>query len=184
VDLINHAPDEPEMEQLRIETAAIKNDRLLLQEPDLIQPILTAITDKLLAILNKRKEQYNALYDLRMADLQATEYFKKLTPEQKHGILARHQLLAKPEIKQVDAHALLNQLQRASLYTWDTKIAALPGQFQSALEDAILLAAPQAKTYSLPRKTISNQEEIDIYVAELKTELETLLKESSSIILK
>ena len=184
VELNNHAPDETEMEQLKIETAAIKDNRLLLQEPDLIQPILTAITDKLLAILNKRKEQYNTLYDLRMADLQANEYFKKLTPEQKHGILAKHQLLVKPEIKALDAHALLNQLQKASLYTWDTKIAALPGQFQSALEDAILLSAPQAKTYSLPRKTISNQAEIDSYVAELKFELETLLKESSSIILK
>lgn len=184
LDLNNHAPDEPTMEQLKIQTAAIKDNRLLLQEPDLIRPILTAITDKLLIILNKRKEQYNALYDLRMADLQANEYFKKLTPEQKHSILVKHQLLAKPEIKQLDAHALLNQLQKASLYTWDTKIAALPGQFQSALEDAILLSAPQAKTYSLPRKTISNQAEIDIYVAELKTELETLLAASSSIILK
>lgn len=184
MELNNHAPDEPEMEQLKIETAAIKDSRLLLQEPDLIQPILTAITDKLVAILNKRKEQYNTLYDLRMADLQANEYFKKLTPEQKHGILAKHQLLVKPEIKALDAHALHYQLQKASLYTWDTKIAALPGQFQSALEDAILLSAPQAKTYSLPRKTISTQTEIDSYVAELKTELETLLKESSSIILK
>ncbi len=172
------------MEQQKIETTAIKDYRLLLQEPDLIQPILTAITDKLLAILNKRKEQYNTLYDLRMADLLANEYFKKLTPEQKHTILAKHQLLVKPEIKALDAHALLNQLQKASLYTWDTKIAALPGQFQSVLEDAILLSAPQAKTYSLPRKTISCQAEIDSYVAELKTELETLLKESSSIILK
>lgn len=184
VELNNHAPDEPEMEQLKIETAAIKDNRLLLQEPDLIQPILTAITDKLLAILNKRKEQFNALYVLRMADLQANEYFKKLTPEQKQSILAKHQLLIKPEIKALDAHALLNQLQKASLYTWDTKIAALPGQFQSALEDAILLSTPQAKTYSLPRKTISNLAEIESYVSELKTELETLLKESSSIILK
>jgi hypothetical protein len=39
VELNNHAPDEPEMEQLKIETAAIKDNRLLLQEPDLIQPI-------------------------------------------------------------------------------------------------------------------------------------------------
>lgn len=184
VELNNHAPDEPEMEQLKIETAAIKDIRLLLQEPDLIQPILTGITDMLLSILNKRKEQYNILYDLRMADLQVHEYFKKLTPEQKHSILAKHQLLVKPEIKALDSHALLSQLQKASLYTWDTKIAALPGQFQSALEEAIFLSAPQAKTYSLPRKTISNQAEIDSYVAELKTELETLLKESSSIILK
>ena len=184
VELNNHAPDEPEMEQLKMETAAIKDNRLLLQEPDLIQPILTAITDKLLAVLNKRKEQYIALYNLRMADLQANEYFKKLTPEQKHSILVKHQLLVKPEIKSLDAHALLIQLQKASLYTWDTKIAALPGQFQSALEDAILLSAPQAKTYSLPRKTISSQAEIESYLAELKTELETLLAASSSIILK
>ncbi|MEY5049169.1 MAG: hypothetical protein RLZZ175_2528 [Bacteroidota bacterium] len=184
VELNNHAPDEVDMEQLKIETAAIKINRLLLQEPDLIQPILNAISDKLLTILNKRKEQYNILYDLRFADLQANEYFKKLTPEQKHSILAKHQLLVKPEIKSLDAYALLNQLQKASLYTWDTKKAALPGQFQSALEDAILLSAPQAKTFSLPRKTISNQAEIDSYVAELKTELETLLKASSSIILK
>ena len=184
VELNNHAPDEPEMEQLKIETKAIKYDRLLLQVPDLIQRILTDITDKLLSILNKRKEQYNTLYDLRMADLQANEYFKKLTPEQKHNILAKHQLLAKPEIKQLEAQVLLNQLQKASLYTWDTKIAALPGQFQSALEEAILLSAPRAKTYSLPRKTISNQAEIDSYAAELKTELETLLAASSSIILK
>jgi len=184
VELNNHAPDEPEMEQLKMETAAIKDNRLLLQEPDLIQPILTAITDKLLAVLNKRKEQYITLYNLRMADLQANEYFKKLTPEQKHSILVKHQLLVKPEIKSLDAHALLIQLQKASLYTWDTKIAALPGQFQSALEDAILLSAPQAKTYSLPRKTISSQAEIDSYVAELKTKLETLLAASSSIILK
>lgn len=184
VDLINHAPDEPDMEQLKTETAAIRDNRLLLQEPDLIQPFLTAISDKLLSILNKRKEQYNALYDIRMADLQANAYFKKLTPEQKHSILAKHQLLVKPEIKALDAHALLNQLNKASLYTWDTKIAALPGQFQSALEDAVLLSAPQAKTYSLPRKTITSQAEIDSYLAELKSELETLLKESSSIILK
>ena len=183
-DLINHAPDEPDMEPFKKETAAIRDNRLLLQEPDLIQPILTAISDKLLTILNKRKEQYNVLYDIRMVDLQANEYFKKLTPEQKHSLLARHQLLVKPEIKALDAHALLLQLNKATLYTWDTKIAALPGQFQSALEEAILLSAPQAKTYSLPRKTITSQAEIDSYLSELKTELETLLKESSSIILK
>lgn len=92
--------------------------------------------------------------------------------------------MIKPEIKPLDSQSLLNQLQKASFYTWDTKIAALPGQFQSAMEDAILLSAPQAKTYSLPRTTITNQADIDAYVTELKTELEYLLKESGSIILK
>jgi hypothetical protein len=184
IELVNHAPDEPEIEPIKTETNAIRDNRLLLQEPDPIQPILNAITEKLVGILNNRKQQYNTLYDQKMFDLQANEYFKKLIPDQKHSILAKHQLLIKPEIKVLDAHALLNQLQKASLYTWDTKIAALSGQFQSALEDAILLSAPQAKTYSLPRKTINNQADIDAYVSDLKSNLEVLLKESSSIILK
>jgi hypothetical protein len=184
VDLIGHAPDEPEIDKLKTEASAIKDNRLLLQEPDLVQPILTALSDKLLIVLNNRKEQYNALYDSHMSALQANPFFSKLTPEQKHSILAKHQLLVKPEIKMLDPHALLNQLNKASLYNWDTKIAALPGQFQSALEDAIILSAPQAKTYSLPRKTISSQVELDNYISELKSELEKLLNESSSIILK
>jgi hypothetical protein len=119
-----------------------------------------------------------------MAELQENQYFIKLTPDQKHITLAKHQLLGKPEIKPADAHALLNQLQKASLYAWDTKIAALSGQFQAALEDAILLSAPQASTFSLPRKTLTNQADIETYIAALKTELEELLKNSSSIILK
>ena len=108
----------------------------------------------------------------------------KLTPEQKHIILAKHQLLVKPEIKPLDSNALLNQLQKASLYSWDTKIAALPGQFQSAVDEAIVITAPKATTFSLPRTTINNQADIDAYIAELKTELENLLKDSTSIILK
>lgn len=183
-ELLNHAPDEPELDQWKVQAAAIADNRLILQEPDLILPILSALTRQLGDILNKRKEQFNTSYDQRMAVLQTNDYFNKLKPEQKHTILLKHQLLQKPELKNLDAAALLNQLNKASLYTWDTKIAALPGQFQSALEDAILLSAPQAKTYSLPRKTISSQVEIDNYISVLKGELEKLLQESSSIILK
>lgn len=184
VDLTNYATDEPDMVSLKNDVTAIRVNRLILQEPDLIQPLLNTLADKLVTALNHKKQAYNDLYDVKMADLQANEYFKKLTPEQKNTILRQHQLLIKPEIKSLDAHALREQLQKASLYNWDTKIAALSGQFQSALDDAITLSAPQAKTFNLPRKTISNQADIDAYVADLKAELEALLKNASVLILK
>ena len=76
------------------------------------------------------------------------------------------------------------QLQKASLYDWRTKIAALPGQFDSALVEATLISAPQAVSFSLPKGTISNQTDIDNYIIRVKKELEDLLKQSSSIILK
>lgn len=183
-ELSAQAPDHADFEPLKIEIQAIKDNRLLLQQPDLIQPKLDEIVEKLKTRLNHLKEKYIALYDEKMKVLQADEYFGKLTPEQKHSILLKHQLLTKPEIKPLDSSALLNVLQKASLYTWDTKIAALPGQYQAAREDAITLLAPQATTFSLPKVTISNQTDIDNYITELKTELEELLKNSSSIILK
>ena len=43
---------------------------------------------------------------------------------------------------------------------------------------------PKAKTFNLPRRTISSQVDIDAYITDLKSELEKLLKQSSSIILK
>ncbi len=173
-----------DLDELKDQIEAIRQNRLLLQEPDPVQSILNSLTEKLGSALNSKKEHFNTLYDSKMAELQANEYFAKLTPEQKHAIRAQHQILAKPEIKPLDASSLLYQLQKASLYVWDTKIAALSGQFQSALEDAIVLSAPKATTFSLPKRTISNQSDIDTYIADLKSELEELLKNSSSIILK
>jgi hypothetical protein len=183
-ELTSNAPDHADFEQLKEEIQAIKDNRLLLQEPDLIQPKLDEITEKLKTRLNQLKERYIKLYDDKMDVLQKDEYFSKLTPDEKHRILANNQLLVKPEIKPLDATGLLNLLQKASLYTWETKIAALPGQFQAAREEAIALLAPQATNYSLPKTTISNQQDIENYIAELKSELEELLKTSSSIILK
>jgi hypothetical protein len=184
VDLINQAPDDEEMEEIKKEVDAIHDNRLLLQEPDAVHPMLTKLAAKLNKELNKSKEEYNGLYDTMMADLQANQYFSKITPEEKHLIFAKNQLLHKSEIKVLDAQALQYQLQKLSFVNWKTKIAALSGQFQSALEEAILLSAPQAVSFSLPRGTISNQADIDTYVAKIKTELEDLLKQSISIILK
>ena len=183
-ELASHAPDHADFEQLKEEIQAIKDNRLLLQEPDLIQPKLDEITEKLKNRLNQLKERYIKLYDDKMVVLQKDEYFSKLIPEQKHRILANNQLLVKPEIKPLDSTGLLNELNKATLYTWETKIAALPGQYQAAREEAIALLAPQATNYSLPKTTISNQQDIDKYIAELKAELEELLKTSSAIILK
>lgn len=184
VDLTNHAPENPSFDLLKEEVNAIRDNRLLLNDPDLIQPVLNVLAEKLLSILNEKKDKYNQIYDKKMALLQGNEYFMKLTPEQKHIILAKHQLLVKQELRHADAPALLNLLTKISLYNWDTKIAALSGQFQSALEDAIALSAPQAKSFYLPRKTINSQADIEAYITELKLELENLLKDSSSIILK
>jgi hypothetical protein len=166
------------------EIDAIKQNRLLFQEPDPIRPLLNQLIEKLGNKLNELIDKYLTQRIDRMNILQENEYFSKLSPEQKHSILTKNQLLTKYETKIHDAYNLANHLQRASLDNWKTKISALQGQFDAALNEAIDLAAPKATSFHLPKRTINNQSELDQYITDLKEELETLLQQSSSIILK
>lgn len=183
-DLRGFCPESPDFGIIIREIDAIWENRLLFQEPDPIKPLLTQLTEKLGTKLGEVVEKYLSQRHERMELLQENEYFKKLSPEQKHVILTKNQLLTKYEVKINDATNLANQLQRISLENWKTKISALQGQFDAALTEAIELTAPKAKSFYLPKGTINNQAELEKYLADLKSELESLLQNSSSIILK
>jgi hypothetical protein len=173
-----------EEENLKTEVEAIRNDRLLLNEPDLVNPLLDKVTEKLKTSLYDVKMKFIGLYDRLMLDLQSNEYFKKLEQPQKYKILVEHQLKIKPELKSYDANGLLLSLQKVSLDAWQTRIAALPGQFQSAIEDAVKLAMPKAETYTIPKRTISSSEDIKEFIEEVKSDLEELLAKGGSVIIK
>lgn len=79
VELANYANSGESMEKLKKEIDAIRDNRLLLQEPDPIYNKLTDITDKLKTALNELKQKYIDLYDKLMVGLQSNEYFSKLT---------------------------------------------------------------------------------------------------------
>lgn len=170
--------------QMMTEVEAIEEDRLLLQNPDLIRPLLEKVTTLLKKELNILKEEYNSEYDLRFDTLQKDSFFEQLDGDQKHSILRDNQLLAKPEIKDYNSQALLNTLNKVSLDSWRTKISALGSQFDNALSQAVILLEPKAESFSMPRKTLSSQSDIDNYVEELKAKLTEVLKNAKSIILK
>jgi hypothetical protein len=182
--LVEFAPASPDLEALTEEIEAISTDRLLFHTPDLVAPKLDLLVEKLKNALNALKGRYISVYDQKMETLQSSADFIALTPDQKHQILAKNQLLTKPEIKPLDAHGLLNQLRQTSLPLWETKIAALQTQFQYALDEAIQITRPMAETVLLERKTLSSVEEIEEYLTSLRTKLENLVSSGKTVILK
>ena len=183
-ELEEHAPATDEAEIILKEINAIRTDRLLFHEPDLIEPLLVKISDFLKDLLNEAKKRFLDVYQKGMDELQGNEYFKKLTPEQKHSILQKYQLLSKPEVKELDARGVNNELKHTSLDQWQTKISALPEQFRTALEEAMKIAVPDAKSYRLPKQTISSKIELDDYLEKVKQDIQKLLVSSKSVILK
>ena len=170
-------------QSIREEIDAIRNERLILREPDLIQNPLSRMTEYLRNALNEYKRVYNQIYDEKMVELQANEYFNKITPEDKHRILVAQNILAKPEIKAHVAAELLTQLNHISLDAWADKVSALPNKFQDAVEEAIKLCAPKAESYYLPKKTIKTVAELEAYLDELRKNIRDLLN-NGEVILK
>jgi len=183
-ELEEHAPATDEAEIILREIDAIRTDRLLFHEPDLIEPLLIKISAFLKELLNDAKKKFLEVYQKGMDELQGNEYFKKLTPEQKHSILQNYQLLAKPEVKELDSKGVNNELKHTSLEQWQTRISALPEQFRAALEEAMKKAVPDAQSYRLPKQTISDKSELDAYLGKVKQEIQTLLDSGKAVILK
>ena len=182
-DLLRLAPTSPVIEPIRQEADALRDDRLLLHEPDLVAPLLARLVDELKTLLTNRKQRYITDYDSRMAALQDDVYFAKLAQAQKDNLLGQHQLLAKPALAPLDAAGLLGNLQKVPLEGWDTKLAALPGQFQAVHEAAVKLAKPEVKIFKMPRTTIASRPELDDYLDSLRAELEEMLDSGESVML-
>jgi hypothetical protein len=183
-DLIAFASSDPEAENLLAEAESIEDNRLLLHEPDFIEPLLLKVTSLLRERLTTFATEYNRIWKEEMAAIQSNPYFSKLTPEQKHQIFARHNILKEKEIKPLNAQDLAFTLSKTPLPGWKDAISALPPRFQAALTEAVQLAEPKAATYTLPRKTLSSPAEIDAYLNELRSHLQTLIQDAKSIILQ
>lgn len=182
VGLNRFAANNEETNPIKAEIAAIRTERLLLLEPDPVQSPLARLSDYLRKTLNALKDQHNRIYDEKMAALQANEYFKKLSPDQQQDILSNNQILSKPGIKSYNADELLAELNNISLEAWADKVAALPSKFHQALDDAIKLSAPKAVSFTLPRRTIRSDAELDAYLGELKNSIREMLNDGDVIL--
>ncbi|MCK4345284.1 MAG: BREX system P-loop protein BrxC [Bacteroidales bacterium] len=183
IGLNRFATENKETKPIKEEIDAIRNERLILREPDPIQSPLSKMTDYLWNALNEYKKEYNRIWDEKMAELQTNEYWIKIQQEDKHRILVEQNILAKSEIKAYASSELLVQLNKISLDAWADKVSALLNKFQNAIDEAIKLCAPKAEPYNLPRRTIKNETELEAYLDELRKEIKSLLN-NGDVILK
>ncbi|MBA7587915.1 hypothetical protein ES708_29962 [subsurface metagenome] len=183
IGLNRFATENKAINPIKEEIDAIRNECLILREPDPIQSPLSIMTDYLRNALNNYKKDYNRIYDEKMAELQANEYWIKIKQEDKHRILVEQNILAKPEIKAYASAELLEQLNKISLDAWADKVSALPNKFQNVIDEAIKLCAPKAEPYYLPKRTIKSETDMEVYLDELRKEIKSLLN-NGDVILK
>ncbi|MDP2203755.1 MAG: BREX system P-loop protein BrxC [Methylicorpusculum sp.] len=182
--LAQHAQGLKDVEAIMAQIKTIEEQRQLLQEPDLITPLVSNISQLLREALNNHQQQYDQCHQEGLKRLEQDDNWQQLEPEQRNQLLSDQRLTLsdKPEINLASTETILNTLDRASFTVLADRVIGLPARFNNVATDAAELMEPQAQFVQVPRRTLKSQDEIDLWLEDVKQQLQQALQQGPVII--
>jgi len=186
--LLTHAQGianaESKINDIRSQVNHIKEQRLLLEEPDLVAPLIAEMTQILRTELNRLDAEYRERHNQGMERLRNDPNWARLSPEQRNRLLSEQKLTKaeQPEINVETTEDILRTLANFSIAMLSDRIAAMPGRFEEVLLGAAELMEPETQFVQIPRRTLKTEEEIDAWVEEVKQQLKAALGKGPVVI--
>lgn len=172
----------PEAEAQKGTLDAIRQNRLLLDEPNPIAPICKTLAESLRKALHEAHALHESTLEKETQRLAAQAVWSSLSEnETSSRLAAAGAISAHAPITGSEAE-LLASLQQRDLSAWQTQTHALPTRCQQALNAAIKDAEPKARSVNLPSATIKNAAELDAWLAKARTAVEETLKDGPAIV--
>jgi hypothetical protein len=181
--LLEHAVDLPVYKEVRVEFEAIKNQRRLLVDPNPLPPLINQLSNALRDAINNARDEHLAAYNEKISNLLNNENWKQLSSDEQNEIRTRTDLLPLPKLNVKTEEALLQELTKNPLSTWKVKTAAMAERITQALLLATKATTPAVERLSLPSSTIKSQEELDVYLNEIREKALAIIKSGKQVIL-
>lgn len=162
--------------------AAIEKDRLLLSEPDPVQPIIKQLEQNLRDNLLKLRVQFLAEFERLNSQLHTHQSWNALDDSQKSEILSKCQIATIPEFNVGDHDTLVRTLKDYPLQTFTDRIHSLSKKFDQALEHAVKLVEPKTVTVDIPRRTLTSPDDIDRWLDEVAKQLKDAISKGPVIV--
>jgi hypothetical protein len=182
--LAQHAIGIQDVDVLMVQIKTIEEQRQLLQEPDLIAPLLSNISQLLREALNHQQQQYDLHHEEGMTRLEQDDNWVQLEVEQRCELLTDQKLTIsdKPEINLASTDAILTSLDKVSLSMLADRVVALAGRFGNVAADAAELMEPQAQFIQVPRRTLKSEADIDLWLEDVKQQIKQALQQGPVVI--
>lgn len=161
---------------------AVLQKRDLLADPDPVASIRMAVGAALRTALTKAFEHHDKVLKDELEAMLKNAVWAKLTPEERRGFLMACGVTQRSSPPMGTDAELANALRACDLSAWSTHADALAPRCQQALEAAIKAAMPKARKVDLPKATINNEQELDVWLADAKKTLSKALKDGPAII--
>lgn len=158
-----------EASALTTERNAIRDGRLLLDDPDKVEPLVNRAADVLRAAMNKNFGAYRSEYERCTKELEAAPQWGKLAPEDRAAILREVQLPPGEHPKLGTLAELLDSLAACSPQRCDEKRDALGGQLSRAFTLAAQKLEPKVQPVTPPHRILRDEADLDAWLTEVRT---------------
>ena len=176
-ELLRHAKALGPYTALKAEVDAIAAQRSLLAEPDPVRPLLDKTVDLLRQALNAKLQAFAQTHSQQQAQLNADADWTKLSEAQRAELAQAHHLTAPAVIVLGAAEQLQDALDECTLDQWVDKTQALPARFDAARHSAVQRLKPNVVQAKLPKRTLNDEAELEIWLKEVSALLREKLKQ-------
>ena len=169
-DLLEYMAGLAEAAALTTERNAIRDGRLLLDDPDKVEPLVNRAANALRTALNNNFNAYHSEYTRCIQELEAAPQWGKLTSEDRTAILLAESLVAPDKTPVLGTLTdLLDSLADCSPQRWAEKRDALGGRLTRALTLAAQKLEPKVQPISPPHRILRDEADLDTWLAEVRT---------------
>ena len=165
--LLEQASSFPEAAGIQAQRQAILDNRLLLENPDPITPLIDQLASLLRASLRDAMADLHAACEAEIETLEASDGWRQLSVDQQQAVLVEVGLNPPPLADVSSTDKLLEALNGQPLRGIADQIAALPAKGVAARSaiSKILDPEPKVTTVSLPAATLKSESDVDDYLA-------------------
>ncbi|MCC4767324.1 BREX system P-loop protein BrxC [Methanosarcina sp. DH1] len=181
-ELLRHAGEMKAVQEARQQAETIEHQRLLLTDPDLIQPLVKSLEDVLRKELTAQQKRYVDELEKQKQQLEADSSWKELSKDEREQVLIKCDITDVPEITVGTHDELLKALKKYPINSWSDRIDALSNRFSKARELAAKSLEPKTQTIDLPRRTFKTEDDIDAWVQDVKEQIKTALSKGPVVI--
>ena len=161
---------------------SIRANRSLLDDPDPVSHVLKEAANALRAALARVHKVQADNFAAQTARIASHTAWRTLAEEKRQSLLSIAGALQRTAPATGSDEQLLSTLQSSSIANWQSRTDAFTTQFDKALAAAIIEAEPKARRVSLASATIHNQAELDAWLNQSRTAIETALKDGPVIL--
>lgn len=181
-ELLRHAGEMKAAQEARQQAEAIKHQRLLLADPDPIQPLVKSLEGALRKEMISQQKLYADELSKEKQQLEADYSWKELPKDEHEQMLVNCGITDAPEITVGTHNELVNALKQYPINSWSDRIDALSGRFSRARELAAKSLEPKTQIVDLPHRTFKTEDDIDVWVQEVKEQIKTALGKGPVVI--